>query len=566
MKNLKLIIVLFAMLTMQAKAENEKTVKSKISAVTVFLQGAQITRAASMNIPIGTSKIIFEGVSPYLQTNSIRASGKGNFIIMETQFHTKHIPPGTKKENFVPIAVNNMILQISDSITELAFEIEDLMLKQKAWQMEKNMLEKNKLMQGQTKTDSLQLFMMAMDFYRLKIHDINKSLMIVKKDLFYANRLKSKLQRRLNEQNSYKRKLISQNVIPAKYLYQIIVTVSSKKATYGTLNVNYFVNNARWSPSYDLRADNTNSPVNLTYKAHITQNTGEEWKNVAITLSTMNPNQSNVKPVLRPWKLRYYVQRIVQYNKNKDRVQTLSASNIHMTTSDNVNEEMEVKKAFIGNTPSQISSNYTQQVTNMTNVEFEIDLKYSIPADGKSHQVIVMENDIASTFEHFAVPKLCTDAFLISRMSGWEDLNLLPGQANIYFLNTFIGSTYIDPNTIEDTLNISLGRDPGIAISRKKLKDKESTTVIGIDKMKTITIELTVRNKKNQAVEITVEDQIPISGEEGIKVLFDPDEVIGETYSKNSGKLSWELKLKPKETKKIKFTYTIKYPKDKKLM
>ena len=72
MKKLNLIIILFAMLTMQAKADNEKTVKSKISAVTVFLQGAQVTRTAGTNIAYGTSRIIFEGVSPYLQTNSIR--------------------------------------------------------------------------------------------------------------------------------------------------------------------------------------------------------------------------------------------------------------------------------------------------------------------------------------------------------------------------------------------------------------------------------------------------------------------------------------------------------------
>jgi len=564
MKNLKLIIILFALLTMHAKADNEKTVKSKISAVTVFLQGAQVTRTAATNIAYGTSRIIFEGVSPYLQTNSIRASGKGNFIIMETQFYTKHVPPGNKKTNAIPASVERRILGISDSLTELVFEIEDFTLKQKAWKMEKNMLEKNKLMQGQSKTDSLQLFMAAMDFYRLKIHDINKSLMVVKKELFYVNKLKSNLQKRLNELNNYKRKLMSENVIPAKYLYQIIVTVSAKSATYGTVKVNYFVNNASWQPSYDLRADNTKSPVNLTYKAKITQNTAEDWNNVAITLSTMNPNRSNIKPVLRPWKLRYYVQRIV--HRNNVKAQTLSVSNIYMPTNDVNNENLEVKKAFIGDRPSQISSAYTQQVTNMTNVEFKIDLKYSIPSDNKSHQVIVMESDIASEFEHFAVPKLSTDAFLISRMSGWEELNLLPGQANIYFLNTFIGSTYIDPNTIEDTLNISLGRDPGIAISRKKLKDKESTEIIGNDRVKKITIELTVRNKKNQAVSMTVEDQVPISGEEGIKVFFDPEEVEGETYYKNSGKLSWDIKLGPKETKKIKFSYKIKYPKNKKLM
>jgi uncharacterized protein (TIGR02231 family) len=559
----KLSIIFFAvMFTISLAAEVEKSVESKIESVTVFLQGAQITRTASVNIPSGVSKIVFEGVSPHLKTNSIKAGGRGNFIIMETQFNTKHIPPTNKKENAVPKSIEDEMQRINDSMPELDFLIESLNLKLTAWTKEKQLLERNQLMQGNGKSDSLPLFVDVMEFYRLKIHEINKGLIQVKKELFYANKKKTKLQTRLTELNNYKRRLQSENTIPAKYVYQVVVTVSAKAATYGTINIDYFVNNANWIPSYDLRAENSKSPVNLTYKASITQNTGEDWKNAKITLSTMNPNRPNTKPILRPWKLRYYVKQVIRRQSTNVGI---TQSNITM----NVDEELEDNnsfKEFKKMPESQLSSQYTQQVTNMANVEFQVDLNYSIPSDAKPHLIVVMEEKVPSVFEHFAVPKLSTEAFLVSRMSGWENLNLLPGNANIYFKNTFIGATYLDPNTIEDTMNVALGRDQGIAISRKKRKDEESTKIIGVNKEKEITIEVTIKNKKNETVDIVVEDQVPISDIDEIKVAFDADQVKDAEYNKKTGKLSWDLTLKPYESKKLKFTYTIKYPKDKKIM
>ncbi len=179
--------------------------------------------------------------------------------------------------------------------------------------------------------------------------------------------------------------------------------------------------------------------------------------------------------------------------------------------------------------------------------------------------VSIMEEDVSSTYKHYVVPKMDQEAFLVARMNGWEDLNLLPGNANVYFMNTFVGTTYIDPNTIEDTLDVVLGRDQSIACSRKKLKDKEKTKIIGANKEKTITIEITVRNKKNETVNITVEDQVPVSAETDIKVNFDPESVPGASYNKDTGALTWDLTIKPRETKTLTFTYKIKYPKDQRI-
>jgi uncharacterized protein (TIGR02231 family) len=554
MKKLFIILMSITLISFSAYADGEKDVNSKINEVTVFLQGAQVTRTANVSIPAGTTDLVFDGVSPYLNTNSIKAGGTGNFIVMDVRYNTEYVPPGTKNKNVIPASLKYKIKGISDSLIELNFDIEELTFKQNAWTKEKNILEQNLLVQD--KIDSLPLFMAAIEFYRIKIQEINEGLMVVKKKLYYANLLKTKLNTRLNELNTYKYNLESENVIPAKSLYQVIVTVSATYATTGTVNINYFVNNANWAPSYDIRANNSTSPINLIYKANIVQNTGEDWDNAKLTLSTMNPNQSNTKPILSIWYLRYYVQTQVVTATN------LSQSNMVM----DVSAKRSSSESYATyDAPTQLAAAYTQQVSNMANVEFEIDLIYSIPSDGKSHMVSIMEEDVSSIYKHYVVPKMDQEAFLVARMSGWEDLNLLPGSANVYFMNTFVGSTYIDPNTIEDTLDVVLGRDQSIAVSRKKLKDKEKNQVIGQNREKTITIEVTIRNKKNEEVNITVEDQVPVSAEEGIKVTFDPNTVVGASYNEDTGALTWDLTMKARETKTLQFTYKIKYPKDRRI-
>lgn len=551
MKKILLSIISLCLIGSSSFAYDKQEVKSKITEATVFLQGAQISRTANATIPAGTSELVFNGVSPHLNTNSIKAGGTGNIIIMGVRFNNEYVPPGTKKEDAVPKAIKQKIKQINDSLVDINFLIENLNYKQSAWNKEKNMLENNQAMN----TDSLPMFMSAMEFYRKKIHEINEALMDVKRKLYHANMQKTKLNARLQELNTYKSNLESENVVAAKSLYQIIVTVSAKYATTATVNIDYFVNNASWYASYDLRAENSTSPMNITYKAHITQNTGEDWENINLTLSTMNPKLSNAKPILNTWYLRYYVNQIMRSSGNAPQ------SNMDMPVSESREEDQSMKR----NQASQLSSAYTQQVINMANVEFNIDLKYTIPSDGKAHQVAIMEEEVASTYEHYVVPKVSQEAYLTALVSGWEDLSLLAGNANIYFMNTYVGATYIDPNTIEDTLNLTLGRDKSIAVSREKVKDEVDTKIIGQNKEKTITMKITIRNKKNEAVKITVEDQIPVSGEEDIKVNFDENKFDGSLYDKDTGKLEWEVELKARETKTIEFTYKIKYPKNKKI-
>ncbi|MCE9539322.1 MAG: DUF4139 domain-containing protein [Bacteroidetes bacterium] len=168
---------------------------------------------------------------------------------------------------------------------------------------------------------------------------------------------------------------------------------------------------------------------------------------------------------------------------------------------------------------------------------------------------------MAAEYTHFSAPKLDKDAFLVAKITNWDELNLVAGNVNIYFDGTFVGESYINPNNLTDTLDLTLGRDKNIVVTRAKQKDKTKEKIIGEDKVKTVTYEITVRNTKSTASNFYLQDQIPVSQNKELVILL--VESSGATLDENSGLLNWKLNIKPKETKKITFTYSVKYPKSK---
>jgi len=211
--------------------------------------------------------------------------------------------------------------------------------------------------------------------------------------------------------------------------------------------------------------------------------------------------------------------------------------------------------------PAQSSANYSQLIESMTNVMFEISLPYNIPSDGANHIVSVKTSELPATYFHYLVPKMESEAFLVARITGWEDLNLLPGSANVFYEGTYVGATVLNPAVINDTLDLSMGRDNGIVVTRTKKPVKENNKLIGNDVTKTVVYELRMKNNKTKALNLIVEDQIPLSQNKDIKVEMKDN---GKAdYNAQTGLLKWSLSVPPKEYKSLTFSYAVTYNKDK---
>lgn len=564
------IAALSIMLIGSTYAENEKKMDTEIDDITVFLQGAQIHRSGKVSLPKGVTKVVIEGMPQDFNKNSIQVKGRGEFIIMDVSsklFYPEPEPVITSTE--IPSKILREISLLKDSLNDLSWKLLDVENDIQSYSSEKQILLSSGVIKGQASNDSIMALKDAMNYLRIKLSDINGLLLKSQRKKSDLTIDQSRMSSRLSELNNYSNTQQNKNINtqPMAPVQQVIVTVSADYATAGYLELNYMVSNAGWSPAYDLRADDITSPVKLTYKANVYQNTGVNWDNVKLKLSTINPNRSNVKPTLAPWYVDFYrpVQAPVYTGNAYAQPAMDDAYDLEESAAESPNKvRADNKKEYASKLPeSKQISNFTQMSENMAMVEFDLKLKQTIPSDGQYHMMAVKSENINSSYEHFIVPKLDKDAFLIAHLTGWEEMNLLPAVANIYYDGTYVGQTRINPSVMSDTLDLSLGRDNGIYVTRKKTDDEEKVKALSNEKVKTVTYEIAIKNYKAGSINLTVEDQLPITNNEDIKV-----ELLTSSkaeYNKDDGFLIWKYEIGTKETKKFSFSYSMKYHKDKEL-
>ena len=521
----------------------EQDVKTKINEVTVFLSGAEIHRSGKVTLNSGVTELKLKELSPSINGSSVQAKlGNNNVIIISVNHKMDYLT----ETSYTP-----RITEIKDSLENMSWYLKQRESLERVYKEEKSMLISNKSIRGEQNGVDIENLMEMSDFYRDRLTGIENELLAIERDKKDINLTISNLRRQLNVLNAKKTKNTS----------EILVKVSCNSRITTDMNVSYVVNNAGWVPKYDVRSENTTDPVELTYKGDVYQNTGIEWENVQLTLSTGNPTVSNSQPNLTPWYLYYYS------NQRKKSYKAKGIANQQMQQkvyyNDDYLEEAEAEPMLLDavNISSRSSADFTTVTESTVNTEFEIDLPYSITSDGQANTVEIVKHDLPVDYKYYAVPKLDNDAFLLARVSGWGEYNLLPGDVNVYFEGTSVGTSYLNTETTEDTLDISMGRDNSIIIKRDKVKDFCKTTSFGANKKSLRGYEISVRNNKSNTVQIHLVDQIPLSRTKEIEVIL--DEKNGAEHNEDTGELNWELEIPSGETKKIIYKYSVKYPKNK---
>ena len=197
------------------------------------------------------------------------------------------------------------------------------------------------------------------------------------------------------------------------------------------------------------------------------------------------------------------------------------------------------------------------------NLSYDIDLPYTLLSNGKPQTALLKTIDVPAIYQYLSVPKLDQEVYLLAQVPDWNKLNLLPGEANIIVEGTYVGKTVIDPNSTLDTLNFTLGKEKRMVVKRDKVADFSSVKFLGSNKLQKFTYEITVKNNKKESVDLLLKDQFPLTTNKEIEVeLIDAGNA---DVNRDLGELDWKLSLNGGESKKIRFTYSIKYPKDKSL-
>ena len=569
---MKVSLVLLFTIFFGIQTHAADSLRTNITKATVFLSGAQIFRESkNASIKQGVHEVIIKDVSPNLNPQKIQATAKGNFLILDVQYQTEYIQPQYNKPGIVPEKIQKEINALNDSLLFIGFERERITQKLQNLNQEKQMITQSQLIREGGISDTLPEFKEVVEFYRDKLDEINELLFHWKKTQHRVVQRETKWRNRLTELQSYTQN-IGQPKQQARTRYHIVVTTYSDVATYGKIEVNYLVSNAGWIPAYDLRADNTVDPMTLTYKANVYQSTGEDWDNVKLTLSTYNHNVYAEKPTIGIWRLDYTI------NKPKPPVSASGAvptdeisiqstqnfmSNVDMAyTQAKLQEQADRSGQQIQFNPQFVEIQSMAEINqNFSNVEFDVRLPYSIKADGSHKLMVITSEKMKAKYLHYMLPRMNKSGFLLAKIGDWEELSLLPGEANIYFQQTIVGSTHINPSILTDTMEVTLGRDEGLVSTRKKIGEETKDPVFSKNIRKTYTFQIKVKNTSRASVHLSLEDQIPTTKNEDITIEL--VEGNGATWDKNSGQLLWNLDLKPGEDKIIEFSYSIEHERGK---
>lgn len=578
-------------------------VPSSLKTVTVYRSGAELIHNTSVQLSQGNEELVIEGISNNIDINSVQINCPSAVTIMGVEFSNNFLvmPEATARIKF---------LQDSAEIVQKEIEKANVQIQTTTDLLE--VLKSNRDIKGQQTGLSVAELIKLMDYYKNKSTELQNELAQQKARQKKLADLLLKIKVQVNEEENKNTK------IAGRLKLQLSVATAGKY----DFVVSYITPNAWWTPYYDIRVDDIKSPLKVVYKAKVTQTTGIDWKKVKLSLSTSVPNQWGNAPVLKSWFLSYInpvnvMERRLSNAPMTDLQGRVAGVNVQNELSENVvtgygalkirgasTLTKEAVPLYIVNgapmsadnfakiNPASIKKidvlkdaqatsvygsraangvvvvslkdgldDYVSVTDNELNIIFDIDLPYDVPTNGKEQTATLKEYSINSLYKYYAVPKLDKDAYLLAEVPEWEKLNLLPGDANIIFEGTYVGKSFIDPASTLDTLNLTLGRDKRVVIKKEKLIDYSSTKFLGSNKLQKFTYELTVKNNKKDTVRMMLKDQYPIATNKEIEVELLDDG--GALVNAEIGVLTWKLQLAPGEVKKLRFSYSVKYPKDK---
>ncbi|MCX6237279.1 MAG: mucoidy inhibitor MuiA family protein [Bacteroidia bacterium] len=624
MKSLFSLIICLLCIEIYSQEKKETIIETDVKEATVFINGAQVVRKKTIELNNGKSILRFVNLSPYLDSKSVQLKANDDVMILSVNHRFNYTDSVTRSKELSDLIIQSKALEEKIRTENKNLEVigEELLF-----------FKDNRFIGGKNQEVSLNNFKETSNFYMEKVSANKTKEFEVKKKIEDYNKEKTTIEKQIRQISTLRPTPVS----------ELIVLVDAKLPTKFELELSYFVNNAGWFPSYDIRAKSIDQPIELVYKANIHQSTKEEWHNIKLKLSSSDPKLGGVGPQLQPYFLNYNLipprysnisnqvsgrvydattkeplpgatvvirgttlgtitdpdgkYSLSTSGNNNELVvsfigfesQTLPINNpvINVTLLPSVLNLDEVVVVGYGTQNESMSSALqgrmagvsvasgtsvkkkssmpltVVQTENQTSFEFEIKTPYTISSDNKDITVDVEHYTLDADFEYYCTPKVVKDAFLTANIVNWEKYNLLEGEANIFFENTFVGKSVLDVRFISDTLNISMGRDKNVIVKRDKIKDFTTKQFFGNKKEETRAWQISVKNNKGLPVKMIIFDQIPVSTNEEIEVTI--ENISSGIFNKESGEIKWNFNLEPSGKKDIELKYKVKYPKDRNL-
>jgi hypothetical protein len=617
---IRTIICAAILLTQLAAMGQSKkvTAETNIQNVTIFASGARVERSANLTLSQGRTEISFPSLSNQLDQQSVQIKADANITLLSVQATKDFVGVRKIEQEEKDFLVRMQAIQSKLEFDKKLFEV---------YKREEEMLTKNEAIGGNAGVKTTEL-KEALDLHRQRLTEVYQKQLEIQdrieseqKEFDTFNKQSQEISKKKDSINYIITALVesreSRNV-HFQLLYNIkdagwyttydVRVKDASEPLKALMNANVFQRSGEtWknisislstgnptdnatSPQlqpwmlgyYDPNASSGNYQSNIITTGRITNEQGEPI--IGATVVVKNSASGTVTDGNGFFKIQneynsFLIISSVGYQQKEVRAKP-GYNTIALQQGSNALQEVvvtaygtlkgKVSGVNINSTSKLKQDNETIQTVNVateyqpTTTVYQIKDKYTLETDGKTTTIGIKEFDIPSLYDYHSVPKIDPSAFLTAKIINWQDFDLQSGEASLYFEGTYLGKTYIDLNAVSDTLSLSLGKDNGIKISRKLIKEFSSKRFIGSNRTDSKTYEISVRNTKNIPVVITVNDQFPLSINKEISVddLKAPEAQV----DKETGLIAWTITLQPGQEKKLTKSYSVKYPKDKKVV
>ncbi len=547
-------------------AQQKNNMATDISGVTLYSDRAEVTRSAEMTLYEGEYELTVKDLPYALLDQSLRVNGSGTASakITDIKIETDYI------DTLPTNRLKDLQEQLASIVSEEKIYTDRLSLLAK----EKELLELIKLNvtgQGKDKEtpkptfeDWNKLFL----FYDSNVEKLNVEIRSLEKKKSDMNAKKSNLQNQINQLSGYSRSTKK----------KIVLSVSVGKAGTMKFDLAYVIAGARWYPVYDVRVSPDDKNVEFVYYAMISQTTGEDWKNVTMAISTARPNISGSMPQLSAWYLSVYNPNYYgSLDGALDQIGGLGAASGAGAAKSAMRSGKKSDKAY----EAEVAKEEMQALqvenalveTKSTSVVFKIGKRATIPSDNFDHKVLISVASLKSEFAYSTAPKLAELAYLKAQIENTTDVPFIAGQANVFFGNSFVGTSRMNTVIPTEKFNVFLGIDEGIRVKREQVKDYQAEKgFFSKSTKKSFEYKITIESFKKTEDTITVQDQWPVSQDERIKIEavlpeFEKDKSTalhpnGVIEKKGNGIVEWRLRIKPKQKIELRIKYNVEYGKD----
>lgn len=529
-------------LTNSAIAAELTAPASKISAVTVYPDRAQVSRSLTMELPAGSHTLLVEQLPVSLNQESLRVSGSGNAAVRISAVDLRPV--------YLTAAANERQRQLQQQLTELRDQEAGLQARQTALDSQSAFI--NALVASPAPSDGKAQPALSPEQWPLALQAIGQGM----RDIGEQRVKLAAEQRQLAEQIAVVEAELNQMAGDQRATLTAAIHLETRGGS-SSFKLDYQLPGARWAPVYDANLDTAKQQLSVTTAAYVQQATGEDWSGVALTLATARPSAGTSAPELSPWWIDFAP---VDDGRSRSAKAAYSpapvASGMEMADS-----LMMERKKEAGHEEIAIDVAALQSTDFIA--EYRVAGQVNVAANNSRQRFVLAEQQFPVNLSLRAVPRLDPHAYLYATLNYDGKAPLLPGEWRLSRNGAYIGSR-TDPLLRPGAERLlAFGVDDAVTLSYDQLADQKGESgLISKDSTLERRYRITAESGHAKAVPLTLLDQLPVAQNQQIRVelLKESQAPSQSDVDDQKGVLAWELELKPGSKAQLDFGYRISYP------